>query len=955
MESLPSDWHFSGKLIAAYHKPAKCMSALEKPVYRFQGFELEPSERRLSEGGRPISLTPKVFDTLVLLVERAGQVVSKDELMRALWPRGFVEESNLTKHIWFIRRALGDREQDSHFIETVPKAGYRFIAPVTVGVSPVRGPAPAPASEPLILPSEGPATSSAPIPAVPTIVRPSKTRRLIWIFGGIAALTVAGLVGAYWMGRQVPVPRHAGRTVAVVGFSNLSRNAKDAWLGPALSEMLATELTVTNDVQVVPDELVRNASADLTLPVAGGFSVQTLARLRRRLDADYVITGSYLVTGSSDVAPLRLDLALQDTHSGGLVGSFSSHAELSSLIALVSHEGNALRAKLGAASPGPATLGLIANAQPPSVDVARRIGFALDALQHYDPARARDELLEAIAEAPGYAPAYMYLSQAWSGLGYRDKALAAAEQAAQHATNLPVEQQLQVEAVRASVHAEWPKAVEAWKKLSLMNPRDLEYRLQIIDAQINGGATAEAQTSLRELQQQPHAAADPRLELAAARLALALNDAKGSEHHAAGALQWAQQRDATGFAADAQRALGTAETLLNQNEEARSAFNAAIGAYREIRNPRGEAAARAQLAYALSNLDRNQEAREEYQRAMTLDQSIGDLGGVANVYRQLSNMLWLSGDRDGAQAAARHSLALARETGDLSLQSWTIQALATIESDDAASDEVLQEYREVVSLYQRAGHPTAWTLTNIADVQRMRGELAAAAVTCAQAQREAATLTDPQFAIFSGFTCALIAADRGDAKAARGGFEEVIRRVGAGGNMTYTDNSQMMLAQLDMDEGHWKEARKRLQGASQGFAAAEERTGEADAQAMLALCEEVLGDPRGREQALSRAQTLRASITSRQEVYIVDIALARLGAKERTDGTNAVDRLLVLAEDAERRHFTGWSLEAKLAAWEVQFRQLGGSSSSLRNELADTARRHGFGRILRRLENEESH
>ena len=83
--------------------------------------------------------------------------------------------------------------------------------------------------------------------------------------------------------------------------------------------------------------------------------------------------------------------------------------------------------------------------------------------------------------------------------------------------------------------------------------------------------------------------------------------------------------------------------------------------------------------------------------------------------------------------------------------------------------------------------------------------------------------------------------------------------------------------------------------------------------------------------------------------------MARLGAKEGPDGTNAVDRLLVLAEDAERRHFIGWSLEAKLAAWEVQFRQLGGSSSSLRNELADTARRHGFGRILRRLENEESH
>lgn len=88
---------------------------------------------------------------------------------------------------------------------------------------------------------------------------------------------------------------------------------------------------------------------------------------------------------------------------------------------------------------------------------------------------------------------------------------------------------------------------------------------------------------------------------------------------------------------------------------------------------------------------------------------------------------------------------------------------------------------------------------------------------------------------------------------------------------------------------------------------------------------------------------------------MVDIAVARLGAKQRSDGANAVGRLLALAADAERRHFIGWSLEAKLAAWEIQSRQLGDGSSSLRNELSDTARRHGFGRILRRLKKEESH
>ena len=131
--SLPFRWHFSGKLVAVRLDWRKSMSALENPVYRFRGFELEPAERRLSEAGKSIALTPKVFDTLVLLVQRAGHVVSKDELMKVLWPRGYVDESNLTKHIWFIRRALGDGEHDSRFIETVPKLGYRFIAPVTLG------------------------------------------------------------------------------------------------------------------------------------------------------------------------------------------------------------------------------------------------------------------------------------------------------------------------------------------------------------------------------------------------------------------------------------------------------------------------------------------------------------------------------------------------------------------------------------------------------------------------------------------------------------------------------------------------------------------------------------------------------------------------------------------------------------------------------------------------------
>ena len=919
------------------------MSARENPVYRFAGFTLEPAERRLSGAGGAIALTPKVFDTLVLLVEHAGHVVSKDELMKLLWPRGYVDESNLTKHIWLIRRALGDGEQESRFIETVPKVGYRFVAPVAMGGATPPPAPPAPTSEPAAAPAPD---ASALAPVAPPPAWRLRSRRSV--VAGATALVVLLLGAGLWLAvglRGTPSSGHRGHTIALVGFSNLSRNPKDAWLAPALSEMLGAELSAADNVQVVPDELVRDASSDLSAPAAGGYSPSSLARLRQRLDADYAVSGSYLVGGSSDGAPLRVDIALQDTRTGALVASVSDQSPLSGLIALATQAGATLRTKLGARAPDAQILGLVANAQPPSLDVARRLGFALDALEHYDAARARDELLEAVAEAPGYAPAYAYLAQAWSALGYRDKALAAAEQAAQKAANLPPEQRLQIEAVVDSEHAEWSKAAATWGALIRLRPASIEYHLRSIDAQIAAGAMPGAQATLRELQRLPQASGDPRVELATARVAGALNDPRGSEQHAGAALRLAQQHDAAGLVADAQLALAGARTHLNKNEEARASLVAAIAAYRSIRNPRGEAAARTALAQALSNLNRSQEAREEYQRAMELDRSIGDVAGIAAVYRNLCSMLWFAGDRDGAQAAARNSLALAREIGDLELQGWNIQALATIAADEAASDEVLAEYREVVALAARAGHQASWTLTNIADVQRMRGELDAARETCARAMAEAAPLTDPQFAVFAGFTCALIESDRGNAARARAGFEEVIRRVGSGGDNSYRYNSLMMLAQLDMDDSRWSAARERLVQASRGFAAAEERTGEADSEAMLALCAQALGDAAARDQALERARTLRQSMTSRQEVYVVDIALARLGGASRADPKSA-ERLLALAADAEQRHWLNWALEARLAAWQLLRARHADGAEALQRDIESTARRHGFGRIL---------
>src|SRR3954451_6055921 len=107
------------------------MSQLRAPSHlnlNFGPFRLVAAERLLLREGRSVALAPKVFDTLVLLVERHGTLVSKTELLDTVWQGAFVEEGSLCNAIFALRKALGDRS----YIETVPKKGYRFAAPVAL-------------------------------------------------------------------------------------------------------------------------------------------------------------------------------------------------------------------------------------------------------------------------------------------------------------------------------------------------------------------------------------------------------------------------------------------------------------------------------------------------------------------------------------------------------------------------------------------------------------------------------------------------------------------------------------------------------------------------------------------------------------------------------------------------------------------------------------------------------
>jgi pimeloyl-ACP methyl ester carboxylesterase/DNA-binding winged helix-turn-helix (wHTH) protein len=101
-----------------------------KHLYGFGSYRLDAVERVLLRDGQPVTLPPKDLETLLVLVERAGHIVEKEELLEKVWPGVFIEEGNLARHIFNLRQVLGDREDGRAYIETIPRRGYRFIAPV---------------------------------------------------------------------------------------------------------------------------------------------------------------------------------------------------------------------------------------------------------------------------------------------------------------------------------------------------------------------------------------------------------------------------------------------------------------------------------------------------------------------------------------------------------------------------------------------------------------------------------------------------------------------------------------------------------------------------------------------------------------------------------------------------------------------------------------------------------
>ncbi len=206
---------------------------LTNNLYRFGEFILDPQGRMLRMGEEAVSLTPKAFDALVLLVQNAGKTVTKDELMEAIWPGSFVEESNLTQTIFMVRKAL-DETATRRYILTVQGQGYQFLVPVTETAGG------APETEAPVVPS---AASDAREPRLQTQVRRfSGRRRAVVALAAVVIIVVAGFTIWRWRSRKVLAEQPGRIMLAVLPFQNLTGDAGQEYVSDGLTEEMLTQL-----------------------------------------------------------------------------------------------------------------------------------------------------------------------------------------------------------------------------------------------------------------------------------------------------------------------------------------------------------------------------------------------------------------------------------------------------------------------------------------------------------------------------------------------------------------------------------------------------------------------------------------------------------------------------------------------------------------------------------------
>jgi eukaryotic-like serine/threonine-protein kinase len=268
-----------------------------KVLYEFGPFRVDPDKQVLLREDQPVAITPKVFETLLILVRHSREVVSKDELMKAVWPDAFVEEANLSQNIFMLRKALGDTPEDRRYIVTLPGRGYRFSAHVRTVMQD---------GEDLVIESRSRAQMVVEQPdrapdetlhALPT--RHRKWKRLLPI-GAVLVFLV--LVTLFFLRRRQPIALGETDSVLVADFTNTTG---DPVFDGALRQGLAVQLEQSPFLRLVSEDRIQQVLRMMGQPADARLTPGVAREICERTASAAVLDGSIAQIGTQYLLTLK--------------------------------------------------------------------------------------------------------------------------------------------------------------------------------------------------------------------------------------------------------------------------------------------------------------------------------------------------------------------------------------------------------------------------------------------------------------------------------------------------------------------------------------------------------------------------------------------------------------------------------------------------------------------------
>ena len=274
------------------------MPAGPKVLYEFGPFRVDPEKQVLLREDQPVPVTPKTFETLLILVRHSREVVFKDDLMKELWPDSFVEESNLSQNIFMLRKALGETPEDRRFIVTLPGKGYRFVAEVRTVTQDGEDVIIARRSQMVVEQTDN--EPAAPLPALAS----GQKRRTSWKYlaaiGGMAILLV--LVVSWLLHRRQPTGLGERDSVLIADFTNTTG---DPVFDETLRQGLEIQLRQSPFLVVVSEARIQHLFRLMGQPADARLTPELAREICERAGSAAILEGSIATLGSQYVLGLR--------------------------------------------------------------------------------------------------------------------------------------------------------------------------------------------------------------------------------------------------------------------------------------------------------------------------------------------------------------------------------------------------------------------------------------------------------------------------------------------------------------------------------------------------------------------------------------------------------------------------------------------------------------------------